>query len=298
MPYVRHKAEFYFRPDFSWSISEASDLYNNSQQPDWIRYEDCIEGMAQMDPESVDLIVADPPFGIQYSGTESCYNRNADNVVPNYVDVTDYTRFSNEWIPAAKRILKRDGNMFIISGYSNLSKIEHAAHNARLRMRNHIVWRYPFGLFTTRKFVSSHYHILFYAKRANPFFNRINHYVEDIWTDISRKYLPNQLKNGNALPPALVQRLIDYTTRPGEVVFDPFMGNGTTAITCIRNFRHYQGFEINADMQPIIEHNIGLCTLGSDYIPYNDRIPTAEELSQIDDEYARAYKIYLQEQNN
>ena len=66
-------------------------------------------------------------------------------------------------------------------------------------------------------------------------------------------------------------RCIDFISRPGDIIFDPFMGNGTTAVAAKGAYRHYLGFEINPEMRKIIENNLGLIQLGDFYIPYSER---------------------------
>jgi site-specific DNA-methyltransferase (adenine-specific) len=298
--YIPNLAEFYFKPDESLSVKEAKNLYNTSKNPNKskIIYQDCIEGMKKLDTETVDLVIADPPFGIDFTGKESIYNRNKELVVDDYKEVIeDYEQFSVDWIKCLPPILKDTGSAYIISGYSNLESVLKGIRESGLELLNHIIWQYQFGVFTTRKFVSSHYHILFVAKKKSKYyFNRINHYLPDVWTDIKRTYKSGEKKNGTKLPIALIKRCIDYSSRPGDIVFDPFMGNGTTAVAAKMNYRHYAGFEMNTKMQEIIEHNLELAKLGELYTPYNELIPSPEQLlenNKEDSAYQRAYKIFL-----
>ena len=120
-------------------------------------------------------------------------------------------------------------------------------------------------------------HLLFLAKHPKDYyFNKIEHYPLDVW-DINRTYNKGERKNGTKLPNELVMRCIDFSTKPGDLVLDPFMGNATTAVACKGAFRHYIGFEINQAMQEIIDHNISLIDLGELYIPYKERKDTLVE---------------------
>ena len=116
-----------------------------------------------------------------------------------------------------------------------------------------------------------------------------------MWDDISRKYRPGQKKNGTVLPLELVERCIDYSSKPGEVVFDPFMGNGTTAMAAKANFRHYHGFEINPAMKEIISSNIELIVSGetiSKKGSYNKRWNSKANFQKLKEKYPRAYQEY------
>jgi site-specific DNA-methyltransferase (adenine-specific) len=292
--YIPHLAEFFFQPDFSWTLDQANSLYTQSPQSDRIHYSDCIAGMHAMDAESVDLIIADSPFGINFTGKEAMYNRNTENVIKAYheIDTQDYFDFSQEWIAELPRIMKKDASAYLFSGYTNLEAILAGIRKAGLTTINHCIWQYQFGLFTSRKFVSAHYHLLLVAKSPHYYFNRIKHYQSDIWSDLPRTYKRGELKNGTKLPEKLVQRCLDYSSQPGDLILDPFLGNGTTAIVAKKTFRHYVGFEINRKMRPIITKGLKNAVLGEGYIPYADLVDSPEVLKERVG-YRRAYQKYL-----
>ncbi|MBN2157531.1 MAG: site-specific DNA-methyltransferase [Candidatus Lokiarchaeota archaeon] len=249
---------------------------------DTIKYEDCIIGMRSLSERSVDLVVADPPFGIDFSDKESLYNRNSNLILDGYEEVSriKYSDFTSLWIHELPRIMKNTASAYIFSGWTNLKEILEAIGQSGLFIINHIIWKYQFGVFTKRKFVTSHYHILFCVKNPKKyFFNKIEHYPEDVWI-IPRRYRPGQSKNNTRLPDEVVSRCIHFSSRPGDVVFDPFLGNGTTAVCAIANFRHYFGFEINKNMKEIIEKSLSETDLGRDYIPYTELLPSLEELAE------------------
>lgn len=224
-----------------------------------IFYEDCITNIPKRIPkESIDLVIADPPFGINFDGKGAQYNRKSEFVVSGYNEISseNYLEFSKSWLKVVYDTLKRTGSAYIISGWTNLKDILIAIDDVGFITQNHIIWKYQFGVFTKRKFVTSHYHILFLVKDSKKYyFNKVEHYPEDVW-EIKREYLPNQKKNSTKLPDKLVERFLLYSSKPGDVVLDPFMGNGTTAVACINLGRNYLGFEINTHAQTLIEKNI------------------------------------------
>ncbi len=224
-----------------------------------IYYEDCISNISKRVPEnSIDLIIADPPFGIKFDGKGAQYNRKSEFVVSGYTEITqaNYLEFSRSWLKAIYPVLKETGSAYIISGWTNLKDMLIAIDEAGFITQNHIIWKYQFGVFTKRKYVTSHYHILFLVKNKKKYyFNKVDHYPEDVW-EIKREYLPGKKKNSTKLPDQLVEKLIQYSSKPGDVVLDPFMGNGTTAVASIKLQRNYLGFEINPHAQEIIDSNI------------------------------------------
>lgn len=292
--YTPNLARFYFKPTDDWSRVEALDRYEASRGDggtDKVYYEDCIEGMKRLAESSVDLVVADPPFGIDFSGAESFYNRKSENVISGYKDIcaNRYDAFSHEWIESISRVLKETGSAFIFSGWTRLRSILNGINSSGMHVRNHVIWRYPFGVYAKVRFVTSHYHVIHaYKGKDDIYFNTISHYEPDVW-EIKRRYMKGQKKNGTKLPIEIVQKCINFCSRPGDCILDPFMGNGTTACASKGELRHYIGYEINKNMKPIIEANIEKIETGSLYMPYTERLPSVAELAK---EYPRAYKAY------
>ncbi len=293
--YIPNLAEFYFKPDYNWSIEEAKMLFDNNENEnenfDKIFYRDCVVGIQELKAESIDLIIADPPFGLDFTGKESLYNRNSDYVVEGYqeIKIGDYQSFTSRWIQEIPRILKPHGSAYIFSGWTNLLPILQSIEDSGLILRNHLIWQYNFAVFTKRKFATSHYHILYVVKdEKKVFFNRIKHYETDTWT-ISRKYKPNQRKNGTKLPDELVRKCVNYSSKPGDLVLDPFTGNATTQIAAKSEYRHYIGFELNKQLKETIDTNLASVNVGENYIPYQERLSSIEELAK---QYPNAYNIY------
>jgi site-specific DNA-methyltransferase (adenine-specific) len=226
--------------------------------------EDCINGCRRHIPDGVvDLIITDPPYGIEGDQLHRHYNRKEEFVVGNYVEVPahEYEQFSRQWIGEAERILRPGGSIYVVSGYTNLVHVLNALHATRLSEVNHIIWKYNFGVHTTRKYVSSHYHVLYYTKPGkSATFNTycrfgagehtddersINYRDrEDVWI-INREYKPGQVKNKNELPTSLLMKMVQYSSHEGDVVFDMFLGGFSTARIAFGMNRKVGGFELN-----------------------------------------------------
>ncbi|MCX6689963.1 MAG: site-specific DNA-methyltransferase [Methanoregula sp.] len=275
---------------------------------------DCISGaQAHIPDNSVDLIITDPPYGISGDKLHRHYNRNEEFVVEGYVEVpeADYGDFSIQWVKEAARVLRPGGSMYIISGYTNLYHILHALRKTELKEVNHIIWRYSFGVFTRRKYVSSHYHILFYEKpgrertfnvesrfgldeKAADGRSKNNADREDVWI-INREYKPGTVKNKNELPMQLLTKMIQYSSREGDVVCDFFLGGFSTAKVAIGLNRRATGFEISTSIFDTKSPEIEALTPG--YLIPSLRNPikstlensrkswTADEIQKLDEEY-------------
>jgi hypothetical protein len=155
------------------------------QDHEWIRLwnQDCIVGLREHVADgSVDLIVADAPFGVRGDTLERHYARDEGNVVPGYVEVSkaEYPAFSRAWISEAARVLRPGGSMYTISGYSGLRDVLNALAETDLVETNHLIWRYGFGVFTTEKWVSTHYHVLYWVKPVRRLSSPVRHEVVEI----------------------------------------------------------------------------------------------------------------------
>ena len=229
---------------------------------DTIKEGDCIELMSEMPDECVDLIITDPPFAIEFKAARHNYNRDGDRVLEGYneVEADDYLDFTLQWLSAATRVLKDSGSMYIFSGWNHLKDLLIAIDRCQLTTVNHLIWKYQFGVVTKRKFVTSHYHCLFVCKndRQRRFYPYCRfdkdaktenggsaHYrdKEDVW-EIKREYWQGAVKTPTKLPAELIEKLLDYSSQKGDVVFDPFLGSGQVAVVSKMKGRHYIGFEI------------------------------------------------------
>jgi len=223
---------------------------------------DCIEGCKKyISDNSVDLIITDPPYGINGDKLHKHYNRDEGFVLDGYIEIpqNEYSQFSTEWIKEAERILKPGGSIYIVSGYSNLIDILSALRKTKLKEINHIIWKYNFGVYTKNKFISSHYHILYYVKPGKKYtfntFTRFNQDEknnndgslnyrdrEDVWV-INREYKPGKVKNKNELPKELLIKMIQYSSNENDLICDLFLGSFSTAKVAIGLNRNVVGFE-------------------------------------------------------
>ncbi|MFH1586321.1 MAG: site-specific DNA-methyltransferase, partial [Candidatus Diapherotrites archaeon] len=192
---------------------------------------DSLKLLKELPSNSADLILTDPPFAIEFKAKRANYNRTAGNVIEGYNDISQekYAEFSLDWISESFRILKETGSMYVFSGWTNLKDILNAVDEAGFKTLNHLIWKYQFGVFTKKKFVTSHYHVLLLVKNLKKYqFTKMDHYPEDVLV-VNREYWKGEKKTPTKLPLALVKKLIQYSSKEGDLVLDPFMGSGTTA---------------------------------------------------------------------
>jgi site-specific DNA-methyltransferase (adenine-specific) len=278
---------------------------------------DCIEGARKyLRDNTIDLIITDPPYGIGGDKLEKHYNRDESNVIEGYVEVpaSQYADFSQKWIKEAERVLKPGGSMYIVSGWTHLRHILNALSGTRLKEINHIIWKYNFGVYTRTKYISSHYHILYYAKpgakkifNTNAFFadtektedgGSLNYLDrEDVWV-INKEYKPGKIKNKNELPSALLKKMILYSSKENDFVADFFLGSFSTAKIALELGRKAIGFEINKTAFDIQMNNIAKIQYGSALdtlreIPKNTNVRRGKTLTKEEKEKIEKQYLYF-----
>ena len=235
----------------------------------------CIKAMQLLPQNKIDLIITDPPFAIDFKAKKANYNRTESRVMKGYYEIKpeDYYDFTFDWMSQAHRILKESGSMYVFSGWNNLKDILMALDDTGFKTVNHVIWKYQFGVVTKKKFVTSHYHCLYVCKneKKRKFYSfsrfkktaktkegRSLHYKdkEDVW-DIKREYWTGDEKTPTKLPAELIEKILQYSSKKGDVVFDPFLGSGQVAVISKSLNRKYLGFEIVKEYYNFAKKRLG-----------------------------------------
>lgn len=215
--------------------------------PDTILEGDALALLPQLPAGTVDLVVTDPPFAIDFRAQRANYNRTGSRVLGGYREIPrdQYQDFTVRWMQEAFRVLSPSGSLYVFSGWNRLKEVLCGLDEAGFTTVNHLIWKFQFGVFTRRRYVTSHYHILFAVKDPSDYtFNKQDHYPEDVWV-IPREYWRGRQKTATKLPREIVRRILAYSSNPGDLVLDPFIGSGTVAVVAREMGRHFLGFEIS-----------------------------------------------------
>ena len=221
--------------------------------------------MKSLSKNKIDLVITDPPFAINFKAKKANYNRISSRVISGYNEIKaeDYYDFTYSWMKEVHRVLKESGSMYVFSGWNNLKDILMALDNVGFTTINHIIWKYQFGVVTAKKFVTSHYHCLYVCKNPKKrkfySFTRFKknsktsegkslHYMdkEDVWI-IKREYWTGDQKTPTKLPSELIEKILSYSSKKNDIVFDPFLGSGQVAVVSKQMGRKFLGFEIVKD---------------------------------------------------
>jgi len=242
--------------------------------------EDCIQGMANhVEDNSIDLIFTDPPYGIDGASLDKHYHRVEKNVVEGYIDVPkeQYNTFSKQWITECARVLRPGGSMYIVSGYTGLVSILNALHSTNLVEVNHLIAEYTFAVNASKKWVSGHYHVLYWSKPPNTkrTFNTNWKFTDskDSYHDrlsvqnLPRDYKHGAVRNKNQLSETFIEKFIRYSSNADDIILDPFLGGFTTARTALRCKRNIIGFELNENAYNAFNPTLDDITPDEDPVP-------------------------------
>jgi len=234
---------------------------------------DCLKVLKEIEDNSVDICFADPPFNLQKKYKSYRDQRPAK----------EYLEWCRKWLSELVRITKPTGSIFVhnipkwLSYYASIL-------NELAYFRHWIAWHAmsnPLG----KTLLPAHYGILFYTKKAKGFkfyeirsphrrcrecgsflkdyggkkdqMHPFGALVSDVWTDIHRiRHNVRRDQHPCQLPVPLLERIILMSTDPGDIVLDPFLGTGTTAIAAKALGRNFIGIEIDPDYIKIAQQKL------------------------------------------
>ncbi len=241
--------------------------------------QDCVEGLKAIEPATIDLVFADPPFNIGYDY----------DVYHDKKEAEAYIAWTRVWGELVVKALKPNGSFWLAIGDEFAAELKMVfQYDLGLHCRNWVVWYYTFGVNCTHKFNRSHAHLfnfikdsknfcfndeavrvpsarqLIYAdKRSNP----KGRLPDDTWilrpqdledgfeADGDTWHFPRVCGtfkeragwHGCQMPEQLLGRIVKVSSNPGEIVLDPFAGSGTTLVVAKKLGRRFLGFELSQD---------------------------------------------------
>lgn len=189
-------------------------------------------------PANIDLIIADPPFGLTTADGKSGVREGKgdwDNK-----DYDELHAFNAEWLTLACDALKDEGSIFVFGTVHNIFSIGHILKQLGLYVVRDIVWRKPFvqRQVNLNALVPEH-ELIIWARKGKRHTCNLTEITRDVW-DVQPS-APHA--HPAEKPEALIQRLIDMASNPGEIIADPFLGSGTTAAVAAGMKRAYWGVE-------------------------------------------------------
>jgi modification methylase len=226
---------------------------------------DCVEAMRRLPAGSVDLVFADPPYNLQLEGELRRPDNSKVDAVDDHWDqfasFADYDRFTRDWLAAARAALKDTGALWVIGSYHNIFRVGAILQDLGFWILNDVVWRKtnPMPNFRGVRFTNAHETLIWAAKSREQKSYTFNYEAMKSLNDElqmrSDWTLPicsgnERLKNDDGekahstqKPEALLHRVILSSTKPGDLILDPFFGSGTTGAVARKLGRHFIGLE-------------------------------------------------------
>lgn len=222
---------------------------------------DATEIMRTFPNNSINLICADPPYNL---GKD--YGSTIDKK-----DWTEYEKFTQQWLSEAVRLLKDNGTVYIFMGVRFVSRLYTMLENDfGLLFNSWITWHYTQGMGRTKGFSPRHEDILCFVKGKNYTFNideiripqkyyRKRNNMEganpgDVWQFSHVHYCSKKReRHPTQKPEGVMERMIRASSNPGDIIFDPFVGSGTTCKVARDLGRHWIGIDVNQDYIAICE---------------------------------------------
>lgn len=232
---------------------------------------DCVEILNQeIDKGSIDLIFADPPYnlsgnGLKWEGNKTGGDWYMVNEEWDKMTAPEYMKFTRKWIGGCHRALKENGSIYISCAYHNLSEVMIVLKQLEFKINNVIVWQKTNAMpnMTRRVFTHSTEFVVWAVKGKKWIFNY--EMLKEINPEKQKDGSPKQMRDvwsmplvqgkerirgtdGRALHPTqkpeeMLKRIILASSNEGDIVLDPFLGSGTTAVVAKKLGRDWIGIE-------------------------------------------------------
>ncbi len=237
---------------------------------------DTVLGLKKIPDESTDLIFADPPYNLQLKEELWRPNQTRVNAVTDHWDkfsnFQEYDEFSLKWLSECRRVMKKDGVIWVIGTYHNIFRIGKIMQDLGFWIINDVVWikTNPMPNFRGTRFTNAHETLIMAVKDQNSkytfHYKSMKIFNDDLqmrsdWnipicSGPERIKIDGKKAHSTQKPEELLKRIIISTSNPGDLVLDPFMGSGTTGSVSKLLGRNFIGIEADKDYVSLAEKRI------------------------------------------
>jgi DNA modification methylase len=211
---------------------------------------DCIEGLRLIPENSIDLVIADPPYGIDYNSNwskDAGYRRKVKTVDGIKNDGNDNNDFLAEVLSEIDRVLKPNSHVYWFTRWDRIA-LQQPLLESHFKLKNALVWmknNWSMGDLTGA--YAGQYESILFAQKGRRTLNEVA--GKRRHTDVLQydRVPANKLRHSHEKPEDLIEFLIRKSSNEGEIVLDPFCGSGTTAVCSARLNRNFVTFELEQE---------------------------------------------------
>ena len=224
---------------------------------------DSLKELKKIPDETFDLIFADPPYNLQLQNSLIRPDRSKVDAVNDKWDQFEsfktYDEFTNEWLSECKRILKKNGSIWVIGSYHNIFRVGKIIQDLGFWILNDVIWNKnnPMPNFRGTRFTNAHETLIWASKNKKSKYTFNYQSMKCLNDDLQMRSTWNlpicngkeRLKNNGIKvhstqkPEALLHRIILASSNKDDFILDPFLGSGTTAVVSKKLGRNYYGIE-------------------------------------------------------
>jgi len=252
------------------SLGDSGRLLDPSELDGAIILGDALAVLPRLPPESIDLLVADPPYNM---------DKNFGAARGRRVDEREYEEYTKAWVDAALPLLKRDASVYVCCDWRCSGSVQRVLSRS-LTLRNRITWEREKGRASSRNWKNAHEDIWFATVsedyrfdgesvrqrrrvrapyrndegspkdwRDSPEGRFRDTAASNLWTDLTVPFwsMPENTIHPTQKPEKLLAKLILASSRAGDLVLDPFLGSGTSAVVAKKLSRRFAGIEIDPE---------------------------------------------------
>ena len=245
----------------------------------------CLEVLPYLPSSFVDLLIVDPPYNLDKDFNGKKFKRMTDEL---------YIEYTENWVEKIIPLLKPNASIYVCCDWQSSSAIE-TVLKRHFNVQNRITWQREKGRGALSNWKNGMEDIWFATNSENYTFNvedvKIrrkviapykvdgkpkdweettsgnfrNTYPSNFWDDISIPYwsMPENTAHPTQKPEKLLAKLILASSNPGDIVFDPFLGSGSTAVTAKKLNRHFVGIEMNEQYCVWVEKRLEMANVDS-----------------------------------
>lgn len=218
--------------------------------------EDNLIVLKNMEKESVDLVVTDPPYNISRDNNFTSMGRSG-------IDFGQWDKNADlfSWILQLNRIVKKNGSVFIFNDWKNLGDISRVLDENGFETKDVVRWvkNNPMPRNRDRRYVVDYEFGIWAVKKGSKWvFNRQNDSYDrpEIKSGLTPKSEKKWGTHPTQKPVFVMEEIIQRHSNEGDVIFDPFMGSGSTGVAAINTGRDFIGVELDNNYFEIAKNRI------------------------------------------